>query len=205
MTAQLLLLFLISASFSLLAKASTATFKIPINPAVTSGLPSITDSTRPTFVAPFSFVTAYSQAGVKSDSDGSETTYVQEIHVSQITGGSLEALFTATIVQSSNGLWGSFEDTQQTVPHAEYVTCSLESEANGNYACVQLMGWGTSTSTVSYTNTAVELVVTNVAGVPEDGHEQADNHATRSAASMIVWQVLTVLSVMMVGGAVVLL
>ncbi|KAJ8090310.1 hypothetical protein PM082_018906 [Marasmius tenuissimus] len=206
MARQLLLPFLISASFSLSAKASTATFKAPINPTVTSGLTPITGSTGPTVTPLFSISTAYSQAGVKSDSEGSETTYVLERHVSQVTGESRQALrlFTATIVQSSNGFWHSLEDTQQTMPRVQYLTCSLESEANGNYACVQLMGWGPSTSTVSYTNTAVEVVVTNVAGVPEDSPEHADNHVTRTTASTIVWQVLAVLSVMIVGGVVVL-
>ncbi|KAJ8090317.1 hypothetical protein PM082_018913 [Marasmius tenuissimus] len=158
-------------------KAYTATFHYADPP-----LPPITPTTTYTIPAePFESQT-FSQAGVKSDSDGSETTYIQRIYRSKDFSSDSKTLTplsetqsrTVTIVASEGGYWWSqvvpVEFLTNSPEGAEmvYQTCSYNSDSGGgDYACVQVKGVGESFTTTSYTNTARDVVVTNVGGTGE--------------------------------------
>ncbi|KAL0564623.1 hypothetical protein V5O48_017421 [Marasmius crinis-equi] len=179
------------------AQASTVTFKSVVTP----------DSA----ITTASYFVSYSEAGVKSD--GSETTYVQDIVISEqlYPSGKIFTLPTpvsaeATLVQSSGGFWISQEATAveyeivtsgsstvlspvRTMTANGYKSCSLGSD--GQCACVQQVPG----MTLSYTATASDSVFTNV------GEFKQDNHAV---GSIVLWQVMVLLCAVMVGGMLVL-
>ncbi|KAL0572655.1 hypothetical protein V5O48_009313 [Marasmius crinis-equi] len=202
----LLKLLLISTALAWTAGASTVTLKaVHVPPNNTFHITPITATTT------ISDFISYSEAGVKSD--GSETTYIREIVISeQLLDGMAFTLptpasATGTLIQSSGGFWFSQEavvtvyeilprtsttvvSTLATATLTQYQSCSLGSD--GEYACVeQLLG-----TTVSYTATASDAVITNV------GELKKDNHAVGSMA--MIWQVMVVFCAMVVGGVLVI-
>ncbi|KAF5365429.1 hypothetical protein D9758_010851 [Tetrapyrgos nigripes] len=120
---SLLKSFLISTTLAWITQASTVTFKaVDIPPNNTGGISSLSVSST------ISIFVSYSEAGVKSDSDGSETTYIREVVMSEqyLPDGRVITLptpisaegtvfkiifrtyltvFLATLVQSSGGFW----------------------------------------------------------------------------------------------------
>ncbi|KAK1225046.1 hypothetical protein PQX77_012024 [Marasmius sp. AFHP31] len=166
----------------------------------------------------FSVFISFGEAGVKSGSDGSaETTYVEEIRNSQaieFTGTTprlIPASATATVVgtrvQSSNGYWVSQDIPVQACPVTfgtatttllNFQTCSLL--ADGKYGCIEkLPGIQRLEITTAYTNSANQFVATDVGGVEND-----NNGAAIGFTSTITWQIVSVVSAMLVGVWVVL-
>ncbi|KAJ8087524.1 hypothetical protein PM082_006355 [Marasmius tenuissimus] len=194
-----MLFLLLSATLTWSAQAATVTFK-DVSP---------TEATTVDRDPPFSDLVSYHEAGVKTGSDGSaETTYVEEIHNSQelrVSGTTVQVVsldttraLTATIVQSSNGHWFS-QDVPQTITdgttitttQVNYRTCSLAED--GKYGCVWELPLGPSQVTTTYTNTAFDFVVTDVvAPVP-------DNGVTVGSPVATAWQIVFVLSTMLIG------
>ncbi|KAL0568695.1 hypothetical protein V5O48_013287 [Marasmius crinis-equi] len=144
---------------------------------------------------------SYSEAGVKSDPDGSETTYVREYNFTEglnpsgnVVPLSVTGSGKATIVQSSNGFWYSqdytFAAEGSTSAISEYSSCSLQSD--GRYACVQK---GPS-MTRTFTTTAYDVVLTNV--------DERESNRARTIEGLEVWQLIFMLWTMVVGGMVML-
>ncbi|KAL0066307.1 hypothetical protein AAF712_006738 [Marasmius tenuissimus] len=193
-------------------QASTVTFN-----RVDLTVPPITAPTRTFTIPAQTAIVSWSQEG---DSDGSETTYVERVYVSQGLGPDSSRLVPlsstqtqlATLVQSSGGYWYSKAipiSTNSAESQVIYQTCSRDANSgDGNHACVEVLGAGESSTTLSYTNTARQVVVTDVAGVPSQGNDDngggsGGNSATINAGKISL-QLLFVLSTM-VGGVLVAL
>ena len=110
---------------------------------------------------------------------------------------------TVTFVESSGGYWESevytvATDSTEIVTRLRYQSCSRESDSeDAEYACVHLVGVGESTSTLSHTGTARNIVITNVGGV--------NSNSGTVNAGKIGFQLMFVLCSAILGGIVVAL
>ncbi|KAL0066375.1 hypothetical protein AAF712_006634 [Marasmius tenuissimus] len=172
---------LLSATLTCSAQAATVTFK-DVSP---------TEATTVDRDPPFSDLVSYHEAGVKTGSDGSaETTYVEEIHNSQelrVSGTTVQVVPLILLAHSQTITDGATITTTQV----NYRTCSLVED--GKYGCVWELPLGPSQVTTTYTNTAFDFVVTDVvAPVP-------DNGVTVGSPVATAWQIVFVLSTMLIG------
>ncbi|KAF9268293.1 hypothetical protein L218DRAFT_984439 [Marasmius fiardii PR-910] len=150
----------------------------------------------------YSYYASFSELGVKTD--GSETTYVEEIRESEAplpTGGFIPLNTTvtamATMVQATNGFWFSLGTTVSSGDvQLEYESCSLQSD--GQYACVDVRLLPGLRTTFSYTNTAYEWVQTDVGEIRRD-----QNAAVQTGSSAALWGLAVVASAMAFGVAMV--
>ncbi|KAK1220825.1 hypothetical protein PQX77_016396 [Marasmius sp. AFHP31] len=220
MRSPFLILGLTTQMYIGVAQASTVTFSrvdLTVSSATTT-LPSTT-----IMVPAQTVIVSWSQEG---DSGGSETTYVERVYISQGFGPDSSTLVPlsstqtqlATLVQSSGGYWYSKAipiSTNSAESQVIYQTCSRDSNSgDGNHACVEVLGAGESSTTLSYTGTARQSVVTDVAGVPSQGNDNSGGSGDNSGGNQgnsatinggkIGLQLLFVLSAML-GGALVAL
>ncbi|KAJ8074374.1 hypothetical protein PM082_015274 [Marasmius tenuissimus] len=201
-------LFLLSTLLTAsLVQAATVTFKDVIDP----GASNLSEPSYSVFLS-------FSEAGIKSGSDGSaETTYVEELHQSQaveMDGTALQIVplnttvtVVGTRVESSNGHWESFDVpltfSTTTVTAVSFETCSLL--AGGEYGCVdKLAAVGSDpvfeqATTTSFTNSATDFVQTDVGEL-----RNVNNGVASGFTSTITWQIISVAGAMLTGVWVVL-